>query len=188
LSATRTEAGPDRVLQGILLILASTALFSVSDAMAKLMRLQGLAAVEVAWLRYLVFVAFAVVLAARGRVLLLRPKRLRLQLLRGLTLVGSAVLFVAGLGHLPIAEATAITYIAPGFVTALSIVFLAEKVGIRRWAAVFAGFAGVLIVIRPGSGALSAASLFPVASALCWAPATGRRRPCCGQPAPASSC
>lgn len=169
MSDTRAEAAPERALQGILLILGSVVLFSVSDAMAKLMRLEGLPAAEVAWLRYLVFVAFAFGLAVRGRALRLRPKRPRLQLLRGLTLVGSAVLFVAGLGQLPIAEATAITYIAPGFVTALSIVFLGEKVGIRRWAAVFVGFAGVLIVIRPGTGALSAAALFPIASALCWA-------------------
>jgi len=169
LSATSTEAGPDRVLQGILLILASVVLFSVSDAMAKLMRLQGLPAVEIAWLRYIVFVVMALGLAAHGRVLTQRPKRLRMQVFRGLTLVGSAVLFVAGLGQLPLAEATAIGYVAPGFVTILSIIFLAEKVGIRRWTALLVGFAGVLIVIRPGSGALSAAAGFPVASAFCWA-------------------
>lgn len=169
MSDSRTDPGQDRVLQGILLILASVVLFAVSDAMAKLMRVGGLPAVEVAWLRYIVFVAFAAAIAARGRVLLQRPRRLRLQVLRGLTLVGSAVLFVAGLGYLPIAEATAITYVAPGFVTALSILFLAEKVGIRRWASLAVGFLGALIVIRPGSGALAAAALFPVASAFCWA-------------------
>ncbi|WP_200305729.1 DMT family transporter [Paracraurococcus ruber] len=169
MSETRTDAAPDRTLQGILLILVSVVLFSVSDAMAKLMRLDGVPAVEVAWLRYIVFVALAYALARRARVLRLRPKRPWLQLLRGVTLVGSAVLFVAGLGFLPIAEATAIGYVAPGFVTALSIVLLGEKVGIRRWSAVFVGFLGVLIVIRPGSGALSLAALFPVASALCWA-------------------
>jgi drug/metabolite transporter (DMT)-like permease len=169
LQATSTEAAPDRVLPGILLILASVVLFSVSDAMAKLLRLQGLPAAEVAWLRYLVFALLAAGLAARGRALLLRPKRPRLQLLRGVTLVGSAVLFVGGLGYLQIAEATAITYIAPGFVTALSIAFLGEQVGIRRWAAVLAGFLGVLIVVRPGSGTFQPAALFPLASAFCWA-------------------
>ena len=168
LRTTMTETAPERVLRGVLLIIASVVLFSVSDTMSKLLRLQGLPAVEIAWLRYIVFLALAAALAGRGRALLLRPKRLRLQLLRGLTLVGSAVLFVAGLGYLPIAEATAITYVSPGFVTALSIVFLGEQVGIRRWAAVLAGFLGVLIVIRPGTGALSAAA-FPIASALCWA-------------------
>ena len=169
LSATTTDAAPERVLRGILLIVASVVLFSLSDAMSKLLRLQGLPAVEIAWLRYIVFVVLALGLAAHGRVLRVRPKRLRLQLLRGVTLVGSAVLFVAGLGQLQIAEATAITYISPGFVTALSILFLGEKVGIRRWAAVAAGFLGVLIVIRPGSGAIQSAALFPLASALCWA-------------------
>ena len=169
LSATIPDAPTERVLRGILLIVASVVLFSLSDAMSKLLRLQGLPAVEIAWMRYIVFVILAAGLAVHGRALLLRPKRLRLQLLRGVTLVGSAVLFVAGLGHLQIAEATAITYISPGFVTALSIVFLGEKVGIRRWAAVLAGFLGVLIVIRPGSGTIQAAALFPLASALCWA-------------------
>ncbi len=169
MSATTPDAAPERVLRGILLILVSVVLFSLSDTLSKLLRLQGLPAVEIAWLRYIVFVAMAFGLAAQRRVLLLRPKRLRLQLLRGVTLVGSAVLFVAGLGQLQIAEATAIGYVAPGFVTALSIVFLGEKVGLRRWAAVAAGFAGALIVIRPGSGTVQAAALFPLASALCWA-------------------
>lgn len=169
LSTTTTEAAPDRVLRGILLITASVALFSLSDAMAKLLRLQGLPAVEIAWLRYIVFVVLAIGLAVHGRALGLRPKRPRLQLLRGVTLLGSAVLFIAGLGYLQIAEATAITYISPGFVTALSILFLGETVGIRRWAAVLTGFAGVLIVIRPGSGAIQAAAAFPLASAFCWA-------------------
>ncbi|WP_205963379.1 DMT family transporter [Roseicella aquatilis] len=169
MSTTVTEAAPDRVLRGILLILASVVLFAVSDSMSKLLRVQGLPAVEIAWMRYIVFVALALGLAAHGRALRQWPRRLGLQLARGVTLVGSAVLFVAGLGQLPIAEATAITYISPGFVTALSILFLGEKVGIRRWAAVLVGFAGVLIVIRPGSGAIQAAALFPIASAFCWA-------------------
>lgn len=169
MSATTTDAAPERVLRGVLLIIASVILFSVSDAMSKLLRLHGLPAVEIAWIRYVVFVLFALGLARHGRALRLWPKRLPLQLLRGLTLVGSAVLFVAGLGQLQIAEATAITYVSPGFVTALSILFLGEKVGIRRWAAVLVGFIGVMIVIRPGSGAIQMAAIFPLASALCWA-------------------
>ena len=169
MSATTTDAAPERVLRGVLLIIASVILFSVSDAMSKLLRLQGMPVIEIAWIRYIVFLLFALGIAWHGRALRLRPRRLRLQLLRGLTLVGSAVLFVAGLGHLQIAEATAITYVSPGFVTALSILFLGEKVGIRRWAAVLVGFIGVMIVIRPGSGAIQMAALFPLASAFCWA-------------------
>jgi drug/metabolite transporter (DMT)-like permease len=89
--------------------------------------------------------------------------------LRGITLVGSAVLFIVGLGHLPIAEATAINFVQPSFVTALSIVFLSEQVGIRRWTATIVGLIGILVVIRPGAGAVQVAALFPLSSALCFA-------------------
>ena len=152
----------------ILQAVGAVMLFSVSDAMAKVLRV-SLPAAEVAWLRYLTFAAFAAVLAARKGLPALRSRRPGLQVLRGMALVGSAALFIAGLGRLPLAEAAAISFISPAFITALSIPFLGEVVGIRRWAAVLVGLAGVLIVIRPGNGALQAAALFPLASAACWA-------------------
>ena len=163
---TETQALP--VLPAILLILCAVVLFSLSDVLAKLLR-QSLPAVEIAWLRYIVFVAFGTFLAGRNRFAGLRPRRPVLQGLRGLGLVGSAVLFISGLGYLPVAEATAINFVSPAFITALSIPFLGEVVGFRRWAAVLAGLGGVLIVIRPGAGALQAAAAFPLLSALCWA-------------------
>jgi len=163
-------AAPDRVLPAILLILVSLVLFGVSDTMAKILRQQGLPAVEIAWFRYIVFVGLAALLVSRsGGRALVRPRQPGWQVLRGVTLVGSAVLFTAGLGALPIAEAGAIAFIAPAFVTALSVVVLAEKVGVRRWAAVAVGFAGVLIILRPGSAALQPAALYPLASAMAWA-------------------
>lgn len=163
----RSEAPDQPVLRGILLILSAVLLFSVSDTLAKLLR-QSLPAVEIAWLRYLVFAAFAAALARRSRGSL-RPRRPGLQALRGLALVGSAVLFIAGLGHLQVAEATAISFIAPAFITALSIPFLGETVGVRRWMALVVGLIGVLVVIRPGAGALAGGAVFPLCSALCWA-------------------
>lgn len=160
------EAQP--VLPAILLVLCAVVLFSLSDVLAKLLR-QALPAVEIAWLRYIVFAGFGVLLAGRNRFAGLCPRRPVLQVLRGVGLVGSAVLFISGLGTLPVAEATAISFVSPAFITALSIPFLGEVVGIRRWAAVLVGLAGVLIVIRPGAGALQAAAAFPLLSALCWA-------------------
>jgi drug/metabolite transporter (DMT)-like permease len=144
------------------------ALFSVGDVLAKLLR-QSLPAAEIAWLRYVAFAGLALVLAGRGRSAGLRPRRPGLQLLRGLTLLGSATFFITGLAHLPVAEATAIVFVSPTFITALSVVFLGEVVRVRRWAAVLAGFLGVLIVMRPGAGSIQAAALYPLASALCWA-------------------
>lgn len=156
------------VLPAILLVIAAVALFSVSDVLAKLLR-ESLPAVEIAWIRYVTFAGLAVLLAARGRFAGLWPRQPGLQVLRGLAVLASAILFITGLGYLPVAEATAISFISPAFITALSIPFLGEIVGFRRWAAVLIGLLGVMIVIRPGSGAVQAAAALPLLSALCWA-------------------
>jgi drug/metabolite transporter (DMT)-like permease len=95
--------------------------------------------------------------------------RLRLQIIRALAVAGSSVLFILGLGHLQVAEATAINFISPIFITALSIPLLGEKVGIRRWAAAAVGFLGVMLVVQPGSSAFQMAALLPIGAALSWA-------------------
>jgi drug/metabolite transporter (DMT)-like permease len=89
--------------------------------------------------------------------------------LRGVALLASSLFFISGLRFLPIAEASATGFVAPLFVTALSIVFLGEKVGLRRWLATAAGLAGVLIILRPGTSAFHPAAFFPLVSALAWA-------------------
>jgi drug/metabolite transporter (DMT)-like permease len=66
-------------------------------------------------------------------------------------------------------DATAVAFAAPLIVTALSIPFLGERVGIRRWSAVAVGFIGVMVIVQPGSSAFHPASLFPLGSAACWA-------------------
>ncbi|MFN5683059.1 DMT family transporter, partial [Bradyrhizobium sp.] len=83
--------------------------------------------------------------------------------------LGSSIFFITGLGYLPIAEASATGFVAPLFVTALSIIFLGEKVGLRRWIATAVGLCGVLIILRTGTGAFHLAALFPIASAFSWA-------------------
>ena len=95
--------------------------------------------------------------------------RLRLQIIRALAVAGSAVLFILGLGHLQVAEATAINFISPIFITALSIPLLGEKVGVRRWAAAAVGFLGVMLVVQPGGSAFQLAALLPIGAALGWA-------------------
>jgi drug/metabolite transporter (DMT)-like permease len=99
----------------------------------------------------------------------LPTKRLGLQIIRGVALLGSSLFFISGLRFLPIAEASATSFISPLFVTALSIVFLGERVGKRRWLATAVGLIGVLIILRPGSSAFHPAAFFPLVSALAWA-------------------
>src|SRR6266576_3163943 len=99
----------------------------------------------------------------------LRTGRPGLQAMRGIALLLSSLFFISGLRFLPIAEASATGFVAPLFVTALSIVFLGENVGVRRWLATAAGLVGVLIILRPGSSAFHPAAFFPIVSALAWA-------------------
>lgn len=122
-------------------------------------------AVEIGWLRYLTFMLIMcpAVVAMTPR-LALRTVRPDLQVLRGLTLVGSSLLFITALGFLPIAEATTTSFVSPIFVTVLSILFLRERVGIRRWIATIVGLIGVIIVVRPGTSAFHLAACLGIAA------------------------
>jgi drug/metabolite transporter (DMT)-like permease len=163
------SALPAPVLPAILLVLVSVALFSMSDTMAKVLRADGMPSIEIAWIRYGLFTLFGAMLVGRRRFADISARRPGWQFLRAMAIVGSAVLFIIGLGILPIADATAISFVSPLLITALSIPLLHEEVGPRRWAAVLVGLLGVLIVIRPGFGAFQPAALLPVGSAFCWA-------------------
>lgn len=99
----------------------------------------------------------------------LRTKRLKLHIFRGLSVVVANSAFFFGLASMPLADATAVFFFAPLAITALSVPFLGEKVGPRRWAAVLIGLAGVIIVIRPGGETFQVAALGPLLAALAYA-------------------
>lgn len=162
-----SRSGAERPFLAIGLVLLAVALFSVMDALSKLMA-ERFDPVEVVWGRYLaILLLLAPLLLREPRLLVtVRPG---LQLLRGVLVLGAAVLFIAGLMRLALADATAIAFVSPLLVTALSIPLLREQVGLRRWTAMAVGFAGVLVVIRPGSGAVGLPALLPLSSATCWA-------------------
>jgi drug/metabolite transporter (DMT)-like permease len=165
----RAPARADRPFRGIALILLSTVFLSTSDITAKYLS-KTLPSIEIAWIRFVVYALIMVPAMLPGSPLYaLRTMGLKFQLQRGLALLGSSVLFITALGYLPIAEASATSFVAPLFVTGLSIIFLSERVGIRRWIATAVGLAGVLIILRPGTGAFQLAALLPVASAFAWA-------------------
>ena len=110
--------------------------------------------------------------AARGPTpfrTLVRTRRPVLQLARAGLLVVTICLLFAGFVWLPIAEATVLNFMAPIFVALLSAPLLGERVDAHRWVAVVAGFAGVLVMVRPGSEVAHLAALFPLGSALAFA-------------------
>ena len=162
-------ARADRPFRGIALILASTVFLGASDVTAKYLS-STLPSIEIAWIRFLVFALIMVPAMVPGSPFYaMRTPRSAFQLLRGVALLASSLFFISGLRFLPIAEASATGFVAPLFVTALSIVFLGERVGLRRWLATAAGLIGVLIILRPGTSAFHPAAFFPLVSALAWA-------------------
>ena len=88
------------------------------------------------------------------------------QLTRGLLFAVSATLMVLGLSLLPLATVIAITFAGPLFVALLSASMLGERVNAVRWIAILIGFAGVLIAVRPATGAFEWALLIPLGTAL----------------------
>jgi drug/metabolite transporter (DMT)-like permease len=168
-STLDAPARADRPFRGIALILLSTIFLGTSDVTSKYLS-ATLPSIEIAWIRFLVFLLIMVPAMVPGTKLYALPtNRLGLQLVRGAVLLGSSLFFISGLRFMPIAEASATSFVSPLFVTALSIVFLDESVGLRRWLATAVGLMGVLIILRPGTSAFHAAAAFPLVSALCWA-------------------
>ena len=95
--------------------------------------------------------------------------RLGLHLLRGFGIVIANLCFFTSLVTISLAESVSIFFIAPLLITALSVIFIGEKVELRSWTAVLAGLAGVIIIMRPGFGSFNPASLLPLGAALAYA-------------------
>lgn len=110
-----------------------------------------------------------VVLGPRSRLGLMRTNRPTLQIFRGVVLMGASMFFVSALSRMPIADASAISFLAPLIITALSVPMLRERVDALSWLAVLCGFAGVLVIIRPGGEMFSWSALLPLGAAACFA-------------------
>lgn len=129
-----------------------------------------LPALQITWMRYGTFAAIMLVtISFTGGFRRMKTSRPGLQVLRALGVTISSILFVAGLHDLPMADATATSFVSPLFVTALSIPILGETVGWRRWLATTVGLVGVLVVVRPGGDGFHGASLFVLGSSFFWA-------------------
>ena len=154
---------PDNA-RGILLMLGGFFVFAAVDTIAKFLTAE-MHPLQVVWTRQLGLLAIALVLIARGGAGVLRSGRPGMQILRGLLAIGSASLFIYGVRHAPLADAVAVTFVAPFVVTLLGALLLREPVGIHRWSAVAIGFLGTLIVIRPGLGVIHPAMVLVVFAA-----------------------
>lgn len=167
--APERAAQVDRPVAAILVFLLASLILSAMGGMSKAVATR-LTAEQIILVRFLFTTgALVTVLVLRRRTLSLATRMPFAHTVRGLMLVASATVHVVALQHLPLAEATAISFSTPLYVTAMSVPFLGETVGIRRWAAVCLGFAGVLIILRPGTEVFQPAALLPLVSSFLWA-------------------
>jgi drug/metabolite transporter (DMT)-like permease len=157
-----SSAGTHGTLAGILLVLGACACFSALDTTTKYVS-AWVPLLMALWFRY-AFQAVATtlsVLPARG-MSALRTLHPKFQCLRGVLLLASSLLAFASLKYMPVGEFTAIVLITPLAITVLAATVLNEQVSPMRWALVAGGFAGTLIIIRPGGQAFNWASLLPL--------------------------
>lgn len=163
------QARPQHPLRGALLFLAALFLFAALDATAKYMS-AFFAVPLLVWARYLVhFVIMLVAMApGLGREIIV-TRRPWLMSLRALTLVGVTLLGQLALKTLPLAETTALIFITPLLVALLAGPLLGEQVRLRTWLATVAGFAGVLLIARPGGALVGPGVAYALGAALCYA-------------------
>lgn len=153
----------------ILLMVFAVFSFTVLDSAAKHLA-PSYPVPQIVWGRYLFSLVFmALFLLKGGAAGLWRTARPLFQIIRALMLVGATTSIFMAVKFLPLAETYAISFISPFIVALAAALILRERVGLRRWLMIALGFAGVLIVLRPGGGALGLAALFPVMMACFWA-------------------
>ena len=157
------------VRHGILCMLLGVFCFAAMDGLVKWLA-PRFPVMQIVFCRsFFAFLPIGLLVAREGGLAALRTRHPAGHAMRALVGTGSLVCFIYAFGHMPLADAVGIGFSAPLFITALSVPLLGESVGIRRWSAVLAGFVGVLVMVRPGSGVFEAAALVALAGTLFYA-------------------
>ncbi len=150
------------------MMLGGMFMFSAVDAQAKFLT-SSFHPIQIIWMRQFGLLLGVFILLAMKGPSILKSAQPLLQISRGTLAVFSAILFVFGIRHAELADAVAVSFVAPFFLTIFGAIFLGEKVGVRRWVAVAIGFAGAMVIIRPGTGAVHPAVLLVVLATVFYA-------------------
>lgn len=151
---------------GILWMLATMFFFvSLDTAMKYALVDMGFPLTQVVWARFFFATLFAMAVIGRRLAQVSRSARPGVQFARSMLLMTTTLLFNAGIITTPLAMGSTIMFLTPFLVTMLAIPVLGEKVGLRRWMGIAAGFAGALIVVHPTPGDISAGVLLLLAAA-----------------------
>ena len=163
--STTSLAPRENIPAGIGWMLLTTFFFISMDAIAKYL-MQSYSMPQVMWARFFFHLLLAMAIMGPGLLAGLRSGRWHLQVARSLLILLTTSLFFTGLQTVPLATASAILFLTPLIVTLLSIPLLGEKVGVRRLAGVLVGFAGALVIVRPGFDAASVGMLLVIGASI----------------------
>ena len=155
-------------MKAIVLNASAWMIVPVMDAFAKHLS-SSMDVLQITWGRYFFTLIFTLsLMLIFYRKSLVWTKKPFLQLIRGLIFVFSTYLFFYAISEISLPKALTIAFVAPICVTALSPFFLKEQVGIKRWLAVFLGFFGTLVVIRPGLIEFNLAAFAALGCGICY--------------------
>ena len=154
---------------GIILIVMATVAFATLDALAKYL-VQFLPVTEVVWARFFSqFVLMCAIFLPKQGLSLIKVAHPRLHFVRSMLLVVMTLANFAALQYLPMAQTAAIEFTVPILIALFSVHYLKESLGFKRWLAIFCGFLGVLIVVRPWSADFHPAVFFSFINAFGYA-------------------
>lgn len=155
--------------RGMALMLLAVGLYSVMDAMVKWLA-PDYPTMQLVFFRSLfAFIPLSYFLYRAGSLASLRTRKPLSHVMRALVGIASLSGFFYAYAHMPLANVIAISFAAPLLVTALSVPLLGERVGWRRWSAVLAGFAGVLIMVKPDAGLFDRLAILALSATLLYA-------------------
>jgi drug/metabolite transporter (DMT)-like permease len=152
-------------VRGALWMVASAALFAVMTGIVRHVSL-GMHPFEIVFFRYAFGLVALVPWVLYSGAATLRTRRFGLHFGRAVLALVTVMFFFAAVAWMPLAEATALSFTAPFFTTLGAAIVLGETVRRRRWMAVAVGFAGAMIILRPGIDAVSLPALLALASAV----------------------
>jgi len=157
-------------MRGPLLMLAATAVLTCMHATVRHVS-DGMHSFEITFFRNLFGLVAILPLALRAGIGNLKSRQPGLQLLRSAFGLVAMFTWFYALSVVPIAQATALSFTSVIFGSIGAALLLGERMRLRRWSAVLAGFAGTLVILRPGFGDVDPAALIVVLSSICWAAA-----------------
>ncbi len=157
-----------RTLLGILLIVVAALFICLADATAKILG-ESYEPIFLVWLRFTGQASISLLILAPALHRILPTRHLFLQIIRSLLIFGATALFFTSYLFMPLADVVAVAQVGPLALVFLSIVFIGEKTGMKGWLGMAVGFAGALVITRPGMGSIGWATALPLAGAFIFA-------------------